>query len=97
MFPKILYYLRLLRSHRHVIDYSLMKMLLVPLVLPHLSYCVTVWGHRCKYSITKALENADLCSGALLWPKENMIICPTFVSDYDGCYYLTLFSLNPFV
>jgi len=38
------YYLYLLRSYHHVIDYSLMKMLFESLVLSHLSYCVTVWG-----------------------------------------------------
>ena len=43
---KMSYYLYLLGSHRHVIDYNLIKMLLESLVLSHLSYCtcVTVWG-----------------------------------------------------
>ena len=48
MFPvcvvKMSYYLHLVSSHCHVIDYSLMKMLLESLVLSHLSYCVVVWG-----------------------------------------------------
>ena len=39
---KMSYYLYLLGSHRHVIDYSLMKMLLESLVLFHLSYSVAV-------------------------------------------------------
>ena len=43
---KMSYYLRLLRSHQHVIDNSLMKMLLESLVLSHLSYCVIVWDHH---------------------------------------------------
>jgi len=41
---KMSYYICLLRSHRHVIDYSLMKILLESLVLSHFSYCITVWG-----------------------------------------------------
>ena len=41
---KMSYYLYLLGSHRHVIDYNLMKMLLESLVLSQLSYCVTAWG-----------------------------------------------------
>ena len=39
---KMSYYLYLLSTHRHVIDYNLMKMLLESLMLSHLSYCVTV-------------------------------------------------------
>ena len=41
---KMSYYLYLLGSHHHVLDYSLMKMLLESLVLSHLSYSVAVWG-----------------------------------------------------
>ena len=42
MCRKMSYYLCLLRSHQHVSDDSLMKMLLESPVLSHLSYCVTV-------------------------------------------------------
>jgi len=70
---RISYYLYLLRSHCHVIDYSLMNMLLEVLVLSHLSYCVAVCMGSIiyKYSITKASENAEPCNeAAVLWPKE---------------------------
>ena len=43
MCSKMSYYLYLLGSHRHVIDYSLMKILLESLMLSHPSYCVAVW------------------------------------------------------
>ena len=53
---KMSYYLCLLRSHRHVIDNSLMKMLLESLVLSHLSYCVTVWGASLGSTLLQRLQ-----------------------------------------
>jgi len=53
---KMSYYLYLLRSHRHVIDISLMKMLLESLVLSHLSYCVTVWGPSLGSTLLRRLQ-----------------------------------------
>ena len=41
---KMSYYLHFLSSHCHIIDYSLMKMLLESLLLSYLSYCVVIWG-----------------------------------------------------
>ena len=55
---KMSYYLYLLGSHRHVIDYNLMKMLLESLVLSHLSS----W----KYFVTETSKNAESCSEAVL-------------------------------
>jgi len=53
---RISYYLYLLRSHHHVIDYSLMKMLLESLVLSHLPYCVTVWGPSLASILSQRLQ-----------------------------------------
>ena len=53
---KMSYYLYLLGSHRHVIDYNLMKMLLESLVLSHLSYCVTVWGPSLGSTLLQRLQ-----------------------------------------
>ena len=53
---KMLYYLYLLSTHRHVIDYNLMKMLLESLVLSHLSYCVTVWGPSLGSVLSQRLQ-----------------------------------------
>ena len=53
---KMSYYLCLLRSHRHVIDNSLMKMLLESLALSHLSYCVTVWGPSLANTLSQRLQ-----------------------------------------
>ena len=65
---KMSYYLCLLRSHRHVIDNSLMKMLLESLVLSHLSYCVTVWGPSLANTLSQRLQRmqnraVQLCCG----------------------------------
>ena len=60
---KMSYYLCLLRSHRHVIDNSLMKMLLESLVLSHLSYRVTVWDHHWEALYCK---DAEPCSKVVL-------------------------------
>jgi len=62
------YYLSLLRSHHHVIDYSLMKMLLEFLVLSHLSYCVMVWGPSLASTLLQRLQRMQnrgvrLCYG----------------------------------
>ena len=53
---KMSYYLYLLRTHRHVIDYNLMKMLLESLALSHLSYCVTVWGPSLGSILSQRLQ-----------------------------------------
>ena len=53
---KMSYYLYLLGSHRHVIDYSLMKMLLESLVLSHLSYSVVVWGPSLGSTLLQRLQ-----------------------------------------
>ena len=50
------YYLYLLGSHRHVIDYSLMKMLLESPVLSHLSYHVAVWGPSLGSTLLQRLQ-----------------------------------------
>ena len=50
---KMSYYLC---SHRHVIDNSLVKMLLESLVLSHLSYCVTVWGPSLGSTLLQRLQ-----------------------------------------
>ena len=62
------YYLCLLISHRHVIDNSLMTMLLESLVLSHLSYCVTVWGPSLANTLSQRLQQMQnrvvwLCCG----------------------------------
>ena len=48
---KMSYYLYLLGSHCHVIDYSLIKMLLESL----LSYCVAVWGPSLESALLQRL------------------------------------------
>jgi len=53
---KMSYYLCLLRSHQHVIDIGLMKMLLESLVLSHLFYCVTVWGPSLGSTLLQRLQ-----------------------------------------
>ena len=53
---KMSYYLYLLSTHRHVIDYNLMKMLLESQVLSHLSYCVTVWGPSLSSILSQRLQ-----------------------------------------
>ena len=59
---KMSYYLYLLGSHRHVIDYNLMKMLLESLVLSHLSYCVTVWGPFLGNTLLQRLQRMQNCA-----------------------------------
>ena len=53
---KMSYYLYLLSTHHHVIDYNLMKLLLEYLVLSHLSYCVTVWGPSLRSILLQRLQ-----------------------------------------
>ena len=49
-------YLYLLSTHRHVIDYNLMKLLLESLVLFYLYYYVTVWGSSLKSILLQQLQ-----------------------------------------
>ena len=67
MCSKMPYYLYLLSFYCHVIDYSLVKMLLESVVLSHLSYCVVVWGPSLGGTLLiETLKNAELHSDALL-------------------------------
>ena len=59
---KISYYLYLLSTHHHVIDYNLMKLLLESLVLSHLSYCVTVWGPSLRSILLQRLQRMQNCA-----------------------------------
>ena len=58
---KMSYYLHLL-SYCHVIDYSLIKMLLESLVLSPLSYCVVVWGPSLGSTLLQRLQRMQNCS-----------------------------------
>ena len=73
---KMLYYLYLLSTHRHVIDYNLMKLLLESLVLSHLSYCVTVWGPSLRSILLQQLQRMQnhavrLCCN--LWKYDHVL------------------------
>ena len=64
---KMPYYLCLLRSHRHVTDNILMKMLLESLVLSHLSYCITVWGPSLGSTLQQILQRIPNCTVKLCY------------------------------
>ena len=85
---KMSYYLHLLSSHRHVIDYSLMKMILESLVLSHLSYFVAVWGLSLG-RLAMAIWWSVCCS--LWWYGEVLII--DFLQSICGCDYYIIHSL----
>ena len=65
---KMSYYLYLRGSLNHVIDYSLMKMLLESLVLSHLRIllCSSLGSLSWKYFATETSKNAESCSEAVL-------------------------------
>jgi len=69
---KTSYYLCLLRSHRHVIDNSLMKMLLESLhgVVSFVLLCNSLGSIFGKHLISEASTDAESCSAAMLWTKE---------------------------
>ena len=53
---KMSYYLYLLSTHRHVIGYNLMKLLLESPLLSNLSDCVTVWGPSVRSILLQRLQ-----------------------------------------
>ena len=94
---KMSYYLYLLSTHRHVIDYNLMKMLLESLVLSHLSYCVTVWGPSLGSTLSQRLQRMQsravrLCCNlrkydhiSAFYHKLNWLPLPCFIQFESLC------------
>ena len=94
---KMSYYLYLLSTHRHVIDYNLMKLLLESLVLSHLSYCVTVWGPSLKSILLQRLQGMQnravrLCCNlrkydhvSTFYHKLNWMPLPCFIQFKSLC------------
>ena len=94
---KISYYLYLLSTYRHVIDYNLMKMLLESLVLSHLSYCVTVWGPSLGSILSQRLQRMQnravrLCCNlrkydhvSAFYHKLNWLPLPCFIQFKSLC------------
>ena len=94
---KMSYYLYLLSTHHHVIDYNLMKMLLESLVLSHLSYCVTVWGPSLGSTLSQRLQRMQnravrLCCNlrkydhiSAFYHKLNWLPLPCFIQFKSLC------------
>ena len=94
---KMLYYLYLLSTHRHVIDYNLIKLLLESLVLSHLSYCVTVWGPSLRSNLLQRLQRMQnravrLCCNlrkydhvSAFYHKLNWLPLPCFIQFKSLC------------
>ena len=80
---KMSYYLYLLSTHHHVIDYNLMKMLLESLVLPHLSYCVTVWGPSLGSILLQRLQRMQNCAVRLCCISCNLRKCDHVSSQIE--------------
>ena len=53
---KMSYYLYLLNSHRHVLNNTMMKLLLDSLVLSHIYYALPVWGPSLNVQLSSRLK-----------------------------------------
>ena len=53
---KMSYYLYLLNSHRHVLNNTMMKLLLDSLVLSHIYYALSVWGPSLNVQLSSRLK-----------------------------------------
>ena len=73
------YYLHFLSSHCHIIDYSLMKMLLESLLLSYLSYYLVIWGPSLGSTLLQRLQR-----------KQNRVVrlcCDLQKYDHVSAFY----------
>ena len=87
---KMLFYLYLINSHRHVLSSGLIKMLLESLVLSHLTYCITVWGPFLTHTLLSCLQCMQNQAVRLCC---NLIIYQNIIIIYIDLQYLFSFSL----
>ena len=91
---KMSYYLHLLSSRLHVIDYSLMKMLLESLVLSHLYYCVAVWGPSLGSALLQRLQRMQNRAVRLCCNLQKYDHVSAFYHRLGWCQCPALFSLD---